>query len=246
MSKTVIDNMTLERLHELVKTHSGGIFITDMETDGDNYSMTLSDSCDVESLQDMAFKDYLSGIYNRRYFVEQLDQRIAEFTRNNETFGVVLLDLDNFTNINNTYGHEIGDIVIQHAAQSLSNTFKRKTDIVARLGGDEFVVLLSSIGNNSPEAFCKTTCERLTKAISKPISLVGGSTINVTASIGVAFTDFNDWQIPANEFARVLLRRADKAMYESKEKGKNTYSIYSNNNKNKGDTNVYKPNGSNR
>jgi len=225
MSKTVIDNMTLERLHELLKTHPGGIFVTDMEPVGDSFSMTLSNSCDVESLQDMAFKDFLSGIYNRRYFVEQLDQRIAEFNRNNETFGVVLLDLDNFAAVNNNYGHEVGDLVIQHAAQALTKTFKRKSDIVARLGGDEFVVLLSSIGKRSPEAVCEATCKSLSNALSKSIN-IGVANINITASVGVAFATTDDWQIPSNEFARVLLRRADKAMYEAKKCGKNTYKIY--------------------
>lgn len=225
MSKTVIDNMTLERLHELLKTHPGGIFVTGMEPVGDSFTMTLSNSCDVESLQDMAFKDFLSGIYNRRYFVEQLDQRIAEFHRNEELFGVVLLDLDNFTSINNTYGHETGDIVIQHAAKALTKTFKRKSDIVARLGGDEFVVLLSSMGKQSPEAVCAATCKSFSEALSTPID-IDGNIINVTASVGVAFTEAEDWQVPSNEFARVLLRRADKAMYEAKDKGKNTYSIW--------------------
>ena len=247
MSKTVIENMTMERLQELVKSNPGGIFVADIEQVDNAYTVTLSDSCDVEALQDMAFKDYLSGIYNRRYFVEQLDIRIAEFERNDDTFGVVFLDLDDFTNVNNTYGHEAGDLVIQHTARALEKTFKRKSDIVARLGGDEFVVLLSSVGKDSnPQEMCKSTCERLMNELSTPIDIGRMTPISITASVGVAFSDKEDQAIHPFQFARVLMQRADEAMYEAKEKGKNTYSIYSNNKNNKGDTDVHKTNGSDR
>jgi len=260
MSNTVIENMTMERLHEILKSSSGGVFITDIEqktyttydngnkhVSSPNYTVTLSDSCNVEVLQDMAFKDYLSGIYNRRYFVEQLDIRIAEFGRNNDTFGIVMLDLDDFTNVNNTYGHEVGDVVIQHTARAIEQSFKRKSDIVARLGGDEFVVLISGISDtDNLEEMCAATCKKLMERLSVPI-VVDGTTINITGSVGVAFAETDDQQIPSNEFARVMLRRADQAMYKAKENGKNTYSIYSNNNKNKeGKPYVYKTNGRDR
>jgi diguanylate cyclase (GGDEF)-like protein len=248
MSNTVIDNITMERLHEIVKTTPNGIFITNIESVGDTYTITLSDSCNVEVLQDMAFKDYLSGIYNRRYFVEQLDIRIAEFERKADTFGVVMLDIDEFTNVNNTYGHEVGDIVIQQTAQALEQSFKRKSDIVARLGGDEFVVLISGISDTANlEEMCAATCEKLMERLSVPIN-IDDTTINITGSVGVAFTETNDQQIPSHEFAKVMLRRADQAMYKAKENGKNTYSIYSKNNKNnkEGETDVYKTNGGDR
>ena len=244
--KTVIENMTMERLHELVKSNPGGVFITDIEQVDDTYSVTLSDSCDVEILQDMAFKDYLTNVYNRRYFVEQLDNRIAEFRRHENHFGIVMLDLDDFTSINNTYGHEAGDTVIQHTAQVLTEHFRRKSDIVARLGGDEFIVLIGDVGDAEwPEEVCAATCEPLMDDISLPID-IGSHIINVTASVGAAFTENDDDHTDPHELAKELLRHADKAMYEAKEKGKNTYSIYSKNKNYKGDTDVYKTNGSDR
>lgn len=222
----------MSQLHEITKLNPGGIFINSIEhINPTEYTITISTDHDINVLQDMAFKDYLSGLYNRRYFTEQLNIRIAEFERNDDVFGIIMIDLDDFTDINNTHGHETGDLIIRNTAQVLETIFKRKSDVIARLGGDEFVVLLSGIGKTTnPQQMCKSTCEELISKLSEPID-IGNAKINVTASIGVAFTKTDDRKIQNHEFARVLLRRADEAMYVAKDNGKNTYSIYSNNNK---------------
>jgi diguanylate cyclase (GGDEF)-like protein/PAS domain S-box-containing protein len=173
-----------------------------------------------QELKQLAFNDHLTGLYNRRLFDQFVAEHFSLSKRNNTKYAIILIDLDNFGLINNNHGHGAGDAVLKHIATGIRNVFKRDQDIVARLGGDEFVVLVTNMDESvSPAEFCSHTCQEFVSTIRQPI-MYNGAAIQVTASVGVAFSDAD--LLGADE----LLSRADQAMYESKKRGKNSYTIY--------------------
>lgn len=171
-----------------------------------------------EQLRDMAFRDSLTGLYNRRYLMEQLEHEIAAANRTKKPYAVILIDLDDFSNVNNTLGHEVGDQLLVQFTRRLTKTFQRETDIVARLGGDEFVILMTDM-NDHPIMASKAICDRLVHSFVQPYVL-SKETIHITASIGVAICN-NEKDVCSDK----VLIRADNAMYVSKSKGKNAYNI---------------------
>lgn len=222
----------LEHLAAIVNNLPGGVYVSSItkgERLDDPYRVVFSD---LQSTYDLIYTDYLSGLYNRRYLIEYIENRIPALEREPRPFGIVMLDIDDFASINNTYGHNVGDRAIQHIATALTKTFKRKTDIVSRYGGDEFVVLLSDIGNetNSNE-ICKATCTRLMNELSKPIH-VDDKEVYVTVSIGVSFAHKWDRRDDLSELFNAQLSQADTAMYYAKKRGKNQYVIYNNSKEN--------------
>jgi diguanylate cyclase (GGDEF)-like protein len=140
---------------------------------------------------------------------------ISKSQRDNSQFAVIFIDLDNFKNINDTRGHEFGDVVLQKVSSTILKAV-RDNDIVARFGGDEFVVLIPNITNETPVI---EVVQRIKKHLLTPIEHEGFSYI-VTASIGIAFypKDGKD--------ASTLLKNADIAMYKSKELGRNKYHFF--------------------
>ncbi|TVP56397.1 MAG: EAL domain-containing protein [Halomonadaceae bacterium] len=162
-------------------------------------------------LEAAANYDVLTGLPNRRLLADRLSHALARAERAGETLAVCLLDMDGFKPINDTYGHELGDKVLQEMARRL-NQQVRKDDTVARLGGDEFVLLLN--GATSEHLF-----QRLLDAISVPMVL-GGITLQPTVSLGI--TPFPEDLVDSD----MLLRHADQAMYQAKEAGKNCFSFF--------------------
>lgn len=169
-------------------------------------------------IERLAFTDSLTGLYNRRSFEESMTQQIARHRRSQTPFALMLLDLDDFGNINNTLGHQAGDELLVSIGQRLTSSFQRQTDIVARLGGDEFVVLMTHI-DDEPDVVCEKLAARLVNALQEPHT-VGNKPLITTASVGVALCHGKP-DITADD----MLRIADEAMYDAKKAGKCAYSI---------------------
>lgn len=166
-------------------------------------------------LKYFAYHDSLSDLPNRLFFKEQFAFAKEQFLTNNTPLALILLDIDHFKLINDTYGHDTGDAVIKEFGSRIKSTI-RDHDMVARLGGDEFVILLSNIQSyNAIEI-----AERINHAIQQPWKL-NGHTLTVTTSMGIATASS---QLNFTESS--LIKKADIALYEAKESGKNCYKLY--------------------
>ena len=158
------------------------------------------------ALDHLARHDALTGLHNRRAFIERLREEYLRMGRTGECYALVFLDIDYFKAINDTYGHRVGDTALTHVAAIIQDS-SRMTDYAARLGGEEFVVLLP---NTAEDAM--VFAEKVRAAIAQStIPTVG----NVTVSVGVAVADLDD----PNEDA--ALNAADRAMYRAKMSGRN-------------------------
>ena len=159
--------------------------------------------------------DSLTGLPNRRMFRDRLEQEIKNSERNSSILAVLFLDLDHFKEVNDTLGHNKGDVLLVEAAKRLKECV-RDTDTVARLGGDEFVILLNHIEDS-------TGLDKITKNIldqmCKPFEL-GLDPVYISASIGITL-----YPIDATEFEE-LLKNADQAMYAAKDEGRNRYNYF--------------------
>jgi diguanylate cyclase (GGDEF)-like protein len=165
-------------------------------------------------LQDMAFRDSLTGLANRALFHDRLDGALARARRTGDTVAVMLLDLDDFKPVNDRHGHAAGDAVLRAVAQRLSACL-RETDTVARLGGDEFAIVLD---NPLPESL-EMLAQRVVTAVAEPC-WHGGERLTVGGSIGLAVN------VGGGCDGDRLLRDADAAMYAAKRGGKNSYATY--------------------
>ena len=160
----------------------------------------------------LAYTDALTGIYNRRYMDAHLDRKILEIADTQKPVSVMMLDIDHFKLVNDTYGHASGDEVLKAMAQRISGGI-RDFDLLARYGGEEFVVIMPS----TPADISVIVAERLCRIIEgAPFEITGNQTpIIITASIGVATTT------DPTETAEALMRRADTALYQAKNGGRN-------------------------
>jgi len=165
----------------------------------------------------LAITDPLTHVYNRRIFNEIATKEWTRAVRNKSTFSIVLLDIDHFKKINDTYGHAVGDEVLIHLTKiCLANT--RSMDIFARYGGEEFVILMPDTDKNS----AIESMERLRKVIQKTVMVKNnGKDIYITASMGIA--DLNP-QEPQD--MQLLVEQADHALYTSKESGRNQVKVW--------------------
>ena len=175
-------------------------------------SRTLLDfRAHLETCEEAAFTDHLTGAANRRRFDQQLEREIERAERYGHPFCLLLLDIDDFKKINDTFGHETGDEVINHLAKILHDGI-RAPDLVARIGGDEFAVLL--VETNVVKGF--EVADRLRQTIkASDFPTAGSGTIKITASFGIA-------ELPPAERTspELLARRADAALYEAKREGR--------------------------
>jgi diguanylate cyclase (GGDEF)-like protein len=163
----------------------------------------------------MSFKaerDFLTGLPNRALLADRLAQSIALVQRRRKRLAVLYVDLDNFKDINDSFGHSIGDQMLQSAAKRLEGCV-RHSDTVSRQGGDEFVVLLAEVESAQDAA---RVSEKLIKAMAEP-HLVDGHLLMMTLSIGISL--FPDDAIDAE----TVLTNADTAMYHAKRVGRNNY-----------------------
>jgi len=169
-----------------------------------------------EELEHRAYSDYLTGLANRRYFLEQAEIELSRALRYRHELSILMLDIDHFKLVNDTYGHKVGDIVLQKLSSICLATL-RDIDIVGRLGGEEFVVLLPETGREQ----AKEAAERLRTAIeAAQVTLNGGLPLHFTASFGVATLTGKDTNID------ILLNQADQALYQAKGEGRNRTCVY--------------------
>jgi diguanylate cyclase (GGDEF)-like protein/PAS domain S-box-containing protein len=168
-----------------------------------------------ETIQKQANFDSLTGLPNRRLFRDRLEQSIKQSARTNHPSALMLIDLDYFKEVNDTLGHDQGDILLIEAAKRISQCV-RDSDTVARLGGDEFTVILPDLkDNHSVEA----VAQKMVQALSAPFQLTHEKGY-ISASIGIAL--FPD---DANT-AEDLIKHADQAMYDAKAQGRNGYRYF--------------------
>jgi len=167
-----------------------------------------------QQLQNMAFRDELTGLYNRRYFIEQLEQSQKKQLRSGKPFALVYMDLDKFKQINDTLGHDAGDDLLKEVARRLLSS-TREVDVVARLGGDEFTMILSDIDNRENT---QIYLDRLIEKLREPLMLAN-TQCNPSISIGAALSS-KSLEI------KDLMKLADKALYKVKEAGRNNISIH--------------------
>ena len=168
-----------------------------------------------EKIQQMAFHDSLTGLPNRKLFSDRLGIVLAQAKRNKKKVGIVMLDLDNFKDVNDTLGHDVGDTLLKAVAERLSVTL-RKSDTVARFGGDEFVLIFPDM-EVIEEAI--QVVQKIIDRFHRPF-LIDTHQLVVTTSIGIAVypNDGMDEEI--------LMKNADIAMYQAKQAGRARYQLY--------------------
>jgi diguanylate cyclase (GGDEF)-like protein len=164
----------------------------------------------------LAHYDQLTGLPNRLLFNDRLQQACQNAMRNENMLALIFVDLDRFKFINDSMGHSFGDRLLRIVAERLLACV-RQSDTVARLGGDEFVIILQNIDNESDAAI---VVDNITEKLRLPMPVFERE-IQITASMGMAFYPLHDQSVDG------LVRKADAAMYEVKERGRNAYLIYS-------------------
>ena len=171
-------------------------------------------------IKHLAFYDSLTGLPNRRLLHDRLKQALASSARSAQQGAVLFMDLDNFKNLNDTLGHNIGDLLLQQVAQRL-DTCVREGDTVARLGGDEFVVILEDLSQQAIEAAAhiEVIANKILAIFREPFQL-GVHEYHCTASIGASI--FSDHDYTQDE----LLKQADIAMYQAKTSGRNVLRFF--------------------
>jgi two-component system cell cycle response regulator len=163
-----------------------------------------------EEIYRMTIIDGLTGVFNKRYFLEALGRELARAQRYNRPLSILMFDIDHFKRVNDSYGHLAGDYVLQSLARVIS-TRARREEIFARYGGEEFVILLPETQKDG----AMELAEQLRKRVASHTFVFEAEEIPVTVSIGVAMVQ--DESIPENE----LIRRADEKLYLAKSEGRN-------------------------
>ena len=178
---------------------------------------------EIERLKKLVYYDELTGLLNRRGFFEEVGNIFNKISYKHSEierrigmqipFSIIFLDVDDFKKINDTYGHEVGDIVLKRIAQIIKNNF-RVGDICVRWGGEEFVIALSGAGLD----VAQKNAEILRQEVENTKLKINGHDLSTTISLGIIEDE--------NETLTDLLEKADKAMYKAKSRGKNRIEIF--------------------
>ncbi len=162
----------------------------------------------IEQLSNNLIRDYLTGLYNRRYLFETGSKLLSHCERSDMTAAIAMIDLDHFKAINDEYGHYVGDEVLRQLSGMLQRRF-RASDIVSRFGGEEFCVMVS----NLTPAECKELFESLRQQVAETNFIADGNFLELTVSIGVCMT--------THDTLDAMIRKADENLYQAKETGRN-------------------------
>lgn len=216
--------LVFESVHQCKDGSTIAVEISSRKIDYEGKSCILSIARDMarrkqaeEKIRQMAYHDSLTGLPNRKLFSDRVGIALAQAGRNQNNVAVIMLDLDNFKDINDTLGHDTGDLLLKAVTERL-NAAMRKSDTVARFGGDEFVLLLpelKGIENATPVA------QRIVESFRDPF-LINTHQLIVTASIGIAVYPYDG----SDEVT--LLKNADVAMYQAKQAGRDRYQVFTN------------------
>lgn len=164
----------------------------------------------TQQLRELASREPLTGLYNRRYFNETLERRFAEALRYGDDLSCIMIDLDDFKAANDTFGHQVGDELLMLTSRTLLSQM-RSADVAARFGGDEFVLLLPQTDAEHARILAERVVDRFSRELGERFPEV-----RISMSIGIA-----SLRSTGAEAAELLVRAADHAMYESKALGKN-------------------------
>jgi len=170
-----------------------------------------------KKLKDLANHDALTGIFNRRFFLEFAAMQISRSNRTGIDCFAIMFDLDHFKVVNDTYGHLAGDKVLKEVAQRVKTAI-RPYDIFGRYGGEEFLILMTDVKPNNKRNTLNTT-NRIRQEVCKEPVIFEGTEIPVSASFGIAYA------APRNDL-QTAIKYADEAMYQAKEQGRNRVVFY--------------------
>jgi len=163
----------------------------------------------------MAVTDALTGLYNRHYLNTHLENMVRQALKNGKSLALMIMDMDHFKSVNDTYGHDVGDMVLKQLAEMIVQT-SRSTDLAARFGGEEFVILMPETDSQAALG----AANRMREIVeSTPFNITNGEKLNRTVSIGVANLH------PDGDSAESLLKRADEALYSAKHSGRNMVKV---------------------
>ena len=170
----------------------------------------------MESMDNLALKDPLTGIYNRRYINEKLAVDMVSAALSGQDISIIMADIDFFKIVNDTYGHLAGDEVLKSFAGTISGSLKRESDWVARFGGEEFLICLPGAGIQR----AAEVAEKLRKAVEAKEIILGGNAIHITASFGVC-------SIKPMQGSKIgsFIECADKRLYAAKNNGRNRVEV---------------------
>lgn len=171
---------------------------------------------EIQKLEKMVLTDPLTGLHNRRYFQDELNKELERSKRYHKNLALMVIDIDYFKKINDTYGHLIGDEILKRVSNLLKSS-TRQSDIVCRIGGEEFVVVLPE--TDTEKAFF--VAEKIRNVFAKTTFIFTNTKINITISIGIAINEINN-NIKPHDF----IDMADKALYIAKNEGRNKTIIY--------------------
>lgn len=166
-----------------------------------------------QRIMSLARTDYLTGLLNRRAFMERLESEASRADREGKPLSLIILDIDHFKLVNDSYGHQAGDLILQELAASIGDSCRRY-DFIGRYGGEEFIIGLPSAGRED----AKRTAERMRKAVEEQRKYIPQrhTYVKVTASFGVAAIQPGDaYNID------MLIKQADDALYRAKRAGRN-------------------------
>ncbi len=169
-----------------------------------------------ETIRRMANNDALTGLANRNLFHDRLTEAIANARRTERLVALMFLDLDNFKDVNDTFGHPTGDALLKVVAERLGNVVTRQTDTLARLGGDEFAIVFTNLPSIDP---VNILAGRILQSFTEPIT-AEGSLVKTGVSIGISLFPYDD------DDPDQLIRKADLALYQAKAQGRNAYYLY--------------------
>jgi diguanylate cyclase (GGDEF)-like protein len=164
---------------------------------------------DLNRYKNESIQDHMTGLYNRKYMDMKLAEEIDRFKRMGTPFSIVMADIDKFKNVNDTYGHQVGDQVLKHMAQLIKENI-RKTDFAFRYGGEEFMMMLV----NADTRNATHVSEMIRKKLEATNFSLKDCSFNVTASFGIA-------QFKPEDTAESAIKLADERLYTAKQSGRN-------------------------
>ena len=167
----------------------------------------------IQELERLSFLDNLTQLANRRFVEMELDSRVSELNRYGVSFGLIFMDIDHFKQVNDTYGHDVGDRVLKAVARTFINT-ARPSDLMGRWGGEEFIGILRRLD----VAGLHHAAERIRNLVEKSYVRQAGQMLKVTVSIGGTLSRTTDT-------AQSIVKRADELLYRSKDNGRNCCTI---------------------
>ena len=169
----------------------------------------------LNQLENIAFTDSLTGAYNRRYFMKKAEEEFRSFAPAERSTAIIMLDIDHFKKINDTYGHPAGDEVLKSVTSAVQRTL-RAEDLFARYGGEEFIILLRNMSQETVGRLALRIRERVANTVSNYM----GTEIKVTISLGIAMRSENV------DLLDDVIKRADEALYRAKANGRNRVEVY--------------------